>query len=251
MSLRTDEIGFGGIRLVQDSDLFCYGVDAVLLADFCNASEKDRVFELGSGNGAVSFMIWAKYRPASLTGAELQKACWELSEKSLELNGLSDRISFVNSDILDLKERFRDGAATLVVTNPPYFERGRAIVSADDSVGLARHESTAGLSDFMNEAARLLERGGRLCMVHRPSRIADILVCAREAGLEPKKILPVVPKAGQAPNIMLFEFQKGAGRELKYLPQLVLRHQDGSFTDELCTIYGSYYGHRSRIETKK
>ena len=250
MALRTDEIGFGGLKLVQDSDQFCYGVDAVLLADFCRAGVKDRVFELGSGNGAVSFMIWAKYRPAFLAGAELQERAWDLSQKSLEINGLSDKITFINTDISELKTLYPAGSATLVVSNPPYFEKGSAIVSSGDPAALARHESTASLSDFMEEASRLLETGGRFCMVHRPSRLADIIVSARMAGLEPKIVVPVVPKAGKAANIMLFEFQKGAGKELKFLPQLVLRNGDGSFSDELCRIYGSFFGHDGSIETK-
>lgn len=240
MSLRTDDIGFGGIKLLQDPDQFCYGVDAVLLADFCHAEKTDMVAELGSGNGAASFIAWAKYRPAHITGVEVQKGPYELAVKTAEMNGLQGSISFVNSDILNLKEKLPSASFDLVITNPPYFEKGRGIVSAMNSVGIARHETTASLSDFMLEASRLLKPGGRLCMVHRPSRLADIVASGLGAGLEPKKMVPVLPKEGQNANILLIEFVKGAGRELKLMPQLILRNGDNTYTEELKAIYSSY-----------
>ena len=52
MAERIDEIGFGGLRLIQEDKSFCYGVDAVLLADYSKASPKDRVLDIGCGNGA-------------------------------------------------------------------------------------------------------------------------------------------------------------------------------------------------------
>ncbi|MBR0138926.1 MAG: tRNA1(Val) (adenine(37)-N6)-methyltransferase [Firmicutes bacterium] len=237
MSPRVDEIGFGGLKLLQDPCQFCYGVDAVLLADFCRAREDDNVCELGSGNGAVSLIISAKYHPAHITGVELQKGPYELSVESAKLNGLDDRVEFLNCDILDLKGRLRCGSMDLVVTNPPYIEKGRGFISCESPQSLARHESSACLQDFMNEAARLLRCGGRLCMVHRPSRLPDITENARAAGLEPKKLVPVAPKKGEPSNIILIECIKGAGKGLQVMAEVVIREPDGSFTEELKRIY--------------
>ncbi len=237
MSPRVDEIGFGGLKLLQDPCQFCYGVDAVLLADFCRAKEGDNVCELGSGNGAVSLIISAKYHPAHITGAELQKDPYELSVESAKLNGLQDRVEFLNCDILDLKGKLRCASMDLVVTNPPYIEKGRGFISCENPQSLARHESTACLADFINEAARLLKCGGRLCMVHRPYRLPDITECARAAGLEPKKLVPVAPRKGEPSNIILIECIKGAGKGLQVMAELVIREADGSFTEELKRIY--------------
>ena len=48
MQLRLDDTGFGGIEIFQNPQEFCYGVDAVLLADFASkppsaAKEKSRI----------------------------------------------------------------------------------------------------------------------------------------------------------------------------------------------------------------
>ena len=34
LNIRVDKIGFSGYKLVQNPDWFCYGIDAVLIADF-------------------------------------------------------------------------------------------------------------------------------------------------------------------------------------------------------------------------
>ena len=54
----VDNIGFGGLRLIQKKEGFRFGVDAVILADyawrFC--PEAATAVDLGTGNGAVSFV---------------------------------------------------------------------------------------------------------------------------------------------------------------------------------------------------
>jgi len=241
MNRRIDEIGFGGLRLIQDPGQFCYGVDAVLLADFCRAKETDQVCELGSGNGAVSLILYAKYHPVFITGAELQEGPYRLAVESAELNGLSERIRFINTDILGLADHIEACTMDLVVSNPPYIEKGRGMTGSETAQTLARHESTASLQDFVSESARMLKSGGRLCLVHRPLRLADIFEASRRAGLEPKRIVPVAPKLGEASNIILVECIKGAGKGLTFMPQIVIREQDGSFTSEVSRIYTEHY----------
>ena len=59
MSIRIDEIGFGGMKLLQDTDAFCYGVDSVLAANMCRVKHSDRVLDLCCGNGAISMIVCA------------------------------------------------------------------------------------------------------------------------------------------------------------------------------------------------
>ena len=117
----------------------------------------------------------------------------------------------------------------------------RGMTGSETAQTLARHESTASLQDFVSESARMLKPGGRLCLVHRPLRLADIFEASRRAGLEPKRIVPVVPKLGEASNIILVECIKGAGKGLTFMPQIVIREQDGSFTSDVSRIYTEHY----------
>jgi tRNA1Val (adenine37-N6)-methyltransferase len=124
-----------------------------------------------------------------------------------------------------------------VVTNPPYFRRQGAIASNSAERYLSRHESTADIRDFVKAAASMLKRGGSLYLVHRPDRLADIMSAMREAGTEPKYLQLVVPKRGEAPNIVLISGIKGAGPELHVLPQIEIRTEDGEYTAELLRVY--------------
>ena len=238
LSLRVDDTGFDGIKLLQDTDAFCYGVDAVLLADFAKAGPEDTVLDLCSGNGAVAFILYAKYHPAKVCGLELQEAAAGLAQESAKLNGLSERISFTCGDALDISEHFSQGSFSLVVCNPPYFEDGRGVSCGSDPKHLARHESTAGLEDFFSAAEYALKAGGSLCMIHRPERLADLMELSRRHGLEPKTRRMVVPSFGQAARQVLLHFVKGAGKQLTVLAELAVREKDGSFTKEIERIYG-------------
>ena len=238
MSVRVDDTGFCSIKLLQDPDAFCYGVDAVLLADFAKAEAGSRVLDLCSGNGAVAFIMYAKYRPELVCGLELQKEAVELAEKSAELNGLSDKLTFVCGDAADIGKYFEPACFDVVACNPPYFEEGRGVSCGADPKHLARHESSAVLADFFAAADHVLKPGGKLYMVHRPERLADLMSLSRQYGLEPKIMRLVVPSQGEAARQVLLQFIKGAGKQLTVLPELAVRNKDGSFTEEIEQIYG-------------
>lgn len=237
MAIRTDDTGFKGYKLLQDTDAFCYGVDAVLLADYSRAEETEHVLDLGSGNGAVPIVLMGKFNPASVTGVEVQPTMAELASKSAELNGLSDRVKFICGDVKDIRNLVEGGSFDVVTCNPPYFESGRGPASSASAAFVARHETTAKLMDFVSAAAYALRRGGRFVLVHRPSRLPDIFECCRKCGLEPKKLRMVAPKDGESANIVLVSCVKGGGKELKIDPQLSVHTQDGGYTEEIERIY--------------
>ena len=99
-----EETGFGNIRLIQDTDGFCYGIDAVILADFTCRIRPDfkMAVDLGSGNGIIPFILSHKNKDARFIGVEVQEAAVRLAEKSCALNCLQSRISFVNGDVSSL-----------------------------------------------------------------------------------------------------------------------------------------------------
>ena len=54
---RIDDLQRGGFRIIQDSRLFRFGTDAVLLTHFARIRKGDRIVDLGSGNGVVPFIM--------------------------------------------------------------------------------------------------------------------------------------------------------------------------------------------------
>jgi tRNA1Val (adenine37-N6)-methyltransferase len=153
------------------------------------------------------------------------------------MNGLDVDIDFVCSDISDIET---DEVFDAVVTNPPYFRKTPDEPGAADPDDryIARHETTAVLRDFIGKSAVMLRAGGGLYMVHRPDRLADIITELRAAGLEPKELQMVVPSAGKAANIVLVHAVRGAGPELRMLPEIAVHEDGGGYTSEILHIYG-------------
>ena len=246
---RIENTGFGNIKLIQDPEQFCYGVDAVILADFANSLYPafKKAADLGTGNGIIPLILSHKNSEAHITGVEIQPDAADMAMRSCRLNGLEEKINFVVADVIDiadgkLGESINDpalceGAMDMVTCNPPYFVKGGAIPSSSKAKFIARHETTAGVEDFIKAAEKLLKRKGHFFMVHRPSRLADIMYYCRKYGLEPKDMRMVVPKPGEAPNILLIHCIKGGGRELNVMKELSVYNEDGSYSDEIEHIY--------------
>lgn len=244
---RIDDTGFSGIRVIQ-TERAGYGVDAVLLAAFAagetgaaGIAKGSRIADLGTGSGVVAFILHHKTGGARITGFDVQEDAVERAARACAMNGLEDDIGFVCCDVKDIcrTEALHEAGCDAVVSNPPYFRRTPEEPGAadPDERYIARHETTAGIGDFTKAAAALLKEGGSLYLVHRPDRLADIICAMRSAGIEPKELQPVVPSAGKSANIVLIRGVKGAGPELKILPEIAVHEAGGGYTAEILKMY--------------
>lgn len=246
---RVDDTGFGSLRLIQKPEEFCYGVDAVILADFAskyvvsaatrNGSDVTAV-DLGTGTGIIPLVLSHKTSWARLTGLEVQPGSYDRACRNAKLNDLEGRMTFINADVKDFGETWGaelKGKVDVVTSNPPYTEGGGGLKSANSAKSIARHETTANLEDFIKCAAGLLKNKGDFFMVHRPSRLVDICCLGRKHGLEPKDMCFVSPDVESAPNIILVHFVKGGGRQLKVLDPLYVYNMDGTYTEKLRECY--------------
>ena len=239
MACRTDNIGFGNYVILQDPEHFCYGVDAVLLADFTarNANHFSNAADLGTGNGIIPLILAYKNRSAKITGIDILERNISLARKTAEINGLDERLSFETVDVKNASDELGKGKFQVITCNPPYFARGGGITGKSDAKHIARQETTAVIDDFIREASVLLEPKGHLFMIHRPSRLVDIMVSCREHALEPKQMRFVSPREGEIPNMVLLHCIKGGGRELRLMPTLCVHTMDGGYTSEILDIY--------------
>ena len=239
---RLDETGFGSLKLIQKPEEFCYGVDAVILADFAAKYARKNfrsAVDLGTGTGIIPLILSHKTEIPQITGIEVQKDSFDRAERNRTLNGLTDRVSFIHGDVKDYREwgRLMQGSCDLVTSNPPYTAGSSGQTSANPAKMIARHETTASLEDFIKCAAYILRDRGEFFMVHRPSRIVDICCLGRQHGLEVKELQFVSPNVNGKPNILLVHMVKGGGPEVKMLPPLYVYDLDGNYTPELRLAY--------------
>lgn len=240
-----ENIGFNNLKLIQSDDGFRFGVDAIILADFAASfvPGANTAIDLGCGNGIIPLVLSHKIPGCEVTGIDVQKEAVNMAERSVELNGLQDRINLINADVSELKKSNPELSryADLVVSNPPYVPRGGGIDNSSNSRLIARQETTADLEDFIAAAAWALKDRGHLCMVHRPSRLVDIFYYCRKYKLEPKNVRFVVPKKGETANIILVDCVLGGGRELTISRELPVYDSDGNYSPEILKIYEKTY----------
>lgn len=235
---RIDDLQLHGLRIIQNTEKFCFGVDAVLLSDFADIRRNDRVLDIGTGTGIIPVLLAGKTKAGKITGLEIQEEMAEMAGRSVILNNLTDRLEIIHGDIKTYSKYFSKSSFEVVVSNPPYTNKGCGLVNPHDSKAISRHEILCSLEDVVGSAAALLVPGGQLAMVHRPERLADIICSMRNNGIEPKYLRFVHPKPGKKPNMLLIKGNRGGNPELKVIEPLYVYNSDGTYSEEINKIYG-------------
>lgn len=234
---RMDELNIRGWQICQNSGLFCFGIDAVLLAGSARLNSGDRVCDLCSGSGIVPFLFLARDDAERVTAVEYFDYFCTLMQKTAAHNGCSERIDIVNCDIKEIDKHLPRAGFDVVTVNPPYEKNGHGIDCPNPVKNAARRETLCDINDVARAAAYLLAPGGRLYMVHRPSRLCDIMCALRSNGLEPRTLQSVKSHADDPPNLILICAVKGAPPYLKVQKDMCIYNSDGSYTEESSRIY--------------
>ena len=53
---RIDDLQFNGLRIIQNTKGFCFGIDAVLLANFTRVKKNAKLVDLGTGTGIIPIL---------------------------------------------------------------------------------------------------------------------------------------------------------------------------------------------------
>lgn len=225
----------GGYRFVWDDGLFRPGTDSFLLAALPRLTPGLRVCDLGCGTGLLGLLLLQRQPALNVTGIDIQPAAVALARRAAAENGLTDRLSFRSEDLRTTA--LPAGSFDLVVCNPPYYPAGSGRLPADSALRTARSEASCTLADLCGAAARLLRWGGKLCLVHKPERLADVVCTLREAGLEPKRLRFVQHRAESAPSLLLAEGCRGGRPGLTLEPPLILQTNTGAPTAGANAVY--------------
>ena len=214
---KVDDLQRSGLRIIQDPARFCFGMDAVLLTGFIQegiggrSMAREDMLDLGTGTGIIPLLMSAKSDLRTLTGLEIQPDSADMAKRSVELNGISDRVRILQGDIL---------------RNP------------DSPKAIARHEVLCDFDDVAGAAERLLKTSGHFFLVHRPFRLAEIMTTLRDHGLEPKRMRLVYPFIDREPNMVLLDCVRGGRPRLTVEKPLIVYKEPGKYTDEIYEVYG-------------
>ena len=235
---RIDDLQRNHLRIIQKTDGFCFGMDAVLLSGFAAVKPGERVLDLGTGTGIIPILLSAKTEGEHFTGLEIQEEIAGMAKRSVSMNGLEEKIEIVNGDIKEASRIFGAASFDVVTTNPPYMNDAHGLKNPTEVKAISRHEVLCTLEDVVREGAKVLKHGGRMYMVHRPHRLIEILNTMTKYRLEPKRMKLVHPFRDKEANMVLIEAVRGGGAWMKVEPPVIVYKEPGVYTDEIYSIYG-------------
>ena len=236
---RLDDLQCGGLKIIQNPDWFCFGVDAVLLTHYAALSIKKgaAVLDLCSGNGIIPILLSHKCNAKNITGLEIQETVAEMAQRSIALNNIGERVCMICGDLKRAIEIFGKSKFDNITCNPPYKENFGGLKNKLDTVTVARHEILCSLEDIISVSSALLNFGGKLTMVHRPERLADIFCLMRKHKIEPKRLRFVHPSPKRTATMVLVEGARGGNPKLFLDPPLYIYGENGEYTAEINEIY--------------
>lgn len=232
---RIDDLQLNNLKIIQNPDWFCFGIDSVLLSDFAKEIHKNsKILDLGTGTGILTLLLSAKIENSKIIGIEVQKEVANMARRSVELNKLEHRIKIINKNVKELEYNMEFDA---VVTNPPYKENNTGLMNENSVKLISRHEIKGNLEDFIKASSKALTDKGSMYMVNRPERLIDIFEYCRKYKLEPKKLQIVYSKVNGKPTLILLKATKNANRYLKLDKPLYIYNEEGEYTEEILKIY--------------
>lgn len=234
---RIDDLQYKGLKLIQKKNGFCFGVDAVLVANFADIKGNETVIDLGTGTGIIPILIAGKTPAKSVVGIEIQEEIALMAKRSVEMNNLEQRVKIVCGDIKNSVQLFGGSSFDVVITNPPYMNCGGGLLNISDTKSISRHEILCTLEDIMKASGSLLVPGGQFVMVHRPDRLADIVWLMRKYSIEPKYMRFVHPSPYKKANLILIKGTRQGRPQLKMLEPLYVYDENGNFSREIDEIY--------------
>ncbi len=235
---RLDDLQRNHMRIIQNPEKFCFGMDSVLLAGFSRIKPGETALDLGTGTGIIPILLAARTEAARLTGLEIQEESVDMAQRSVRLNGLERRVEIRRGDIKEASRIFGAGVFDAVTCNPPYMISRHGLQSPNGPKAIARHEILCSFEDVARETARLLRPGGKFFLVHRPFRLAELIGTLLKYKLEPKRLRLVYPYVDKEPNMALLEASRGGNSRMSVEPPLIVYREPGVYTPEIYEIYG-------------
>lgn len=232
-----DDLQIKNFKIFQKKQGFRFGMDAVLLGNFAKVLKHHDVIDLCSGTGIIPFIIAGKKEYRRILGLEIQDDLVEMANRSSDLNDLTEKVSFLKCDIRDLESLKAFSKVDVITVNPPYKVNNSGILNDNEADKISRHEILCTLEDVIVASLVLLKDNGKMFMVNRADRIADVICVMRKYKIEPKTIQFVQSKKSKEAHLFLIEGQKYGGKFLRVKPTLIIYDENSNYTNDVLNIY--------------
>ncbi|WP_338985118.1 tRNA1(Val) (adenine(37)-N6)-methyltransferase [Spiroplasma endosymbiont of Diplazon laetatorius] len=239
MKVENSVLNYKDLKIIQDSDMFNFCIDSVLLARFWEPSKKYKnILDFGTNNAIIPLII-SKYTDSKITGVEIQKEACEIAIQNIEMNNLSNQINIVNEDIKEFVKD-KNNHFDLLFCNPPYFKvnEDSNLNKRSEMLTPARHEVSINLEQIIASAKITLKNGGKLIMIHLSERIDEIIILLKQNNFSVKRIQFIHSKEGQDSKRLIIEAINDGNQGVKILEPLYIHNEDGSYKEKILEMFG-------------
>ncbi|MBN1663082.1 MAG: tRNA1(Val) (adenine(37)-N6)-methyltransferase [Deltaproteobacteria bacterium] len=234
----TIEDALGGkLRIIQKTTGYRYSLDAFLLVHFVSLKKNSHVLDLGAGSGVIALTLAARSISVKAVGIEIQEDLADMARRSVEMNGLGDRVEMICGDVKKIPGLCEEHVFDAAVMNPPYRKLQSGRINPDVQKALARHEIKGALADFLKAASFALKKSGRVYIIYPATRLVHLMSLMRACRLEPKKLRIVYSGRETDGELALVEGLKEGREELKVLPPLYVYEENGVYTKQMDAIF--------------
>lgn len=227
-------------RLIQDKFGYRFSIDPILLAHFARIKKRDKVLDIGAGNGIIALLLSNLQPEALFLAIEIQPQLADQALRNSILNEAADRIQIINDNVQNLPRLFKAGSFNVVVSNPPYQAKNSGRINPNPFRAKARHEVFASIEIFISVASVLLKNGGKACFMFPSFRLTELIFLLKKYHLEPKTLQFLYSSLSSESQHFLIEACKNRHVGLRVLPPFILYQQKGIASEALKNIYASF-----------
>ncbi|MBQ7032008.1 MAG: methyltransferase [Bacilli bacterium] len=212
----NDLFDYTNLKIYQYVEGFKFSLDSILLAEFVKVTSKTKsILDLCSGNAAVPMILSTKTK-AQIDAFELQESIFKLAKKSIDYNKLDKQITLYNSDIKEIDNYKKGKKYDIITCNPPYFKvEDNEHINDTEVLAIARHELKINLEDIFMISSNHLDDKGEFYLVHRVSRLDEIIILGNKYNLNVKNVELIKTKDNGKPYIVLVRCIKNSKLGIK------------------------------------
>ncbi len=236
MEVTVDSIK--NIKISQHKKGYRFTIDSLLLADFVNKKNVEKIADLGAGSGIIGILLAGKYSKSRVLLIEIQKELAALAMKNIELNALTERVEILGIDINDIPTSgIKENSFDLIVSNPPFRTPVSGRVSPLNEKAIARHEIMLSLSSMIKSAFYMLKGKGRASFIYSTSRFIEVLEELKRHNMEPKRVRFIHSNRKSEAKMFIIEAIKEGGSQFTLEMPFFIYNENGNYTEEAMALF--------------
>lgn len=198
---------FKKFEVRQEGAAHPVGTDGVLLGAWADVEGCQRILDIGTGTGVVALMLAQRTEAiaARIVAVEIHPPSASLARQNFAASPWAGRLEVVAALVQDFAQQ-TDLLFDLIICNPPFFSE--TVVSPDTARRLGRHTATLMPGDLLEGAKKLLEPGGRLCVILPVKEGRRLCELAVPQGLYCTEEVEVRSRPGKPAERLLLRFER-------------------------------------------